>query len=48
MENPPPSPGGISADVFWGENIKGEEKKGENVFYHDGGRIERQPKAFSL
>jgi hypothetical protein len=29
---PPPSGlGGISANVIWGENMKGEERKGENV-----------------
>ncbi len=28
---PPPGEGGISADVFWWKNTKGEEKKGVNV-----------------
>jgi hypothetical protein len=28
---PPSGEGGISADVFWWKNMKGEEKKGVNV-----------------
>jgi hypothetical protein len=31
IENTPPPPGRTIADVIWWENMKGEEKKGENV-----------------